>query len=300
MSAKRLNIQQQLFARWFGANPFVGIPVAEQISTRRIDDPVFAELVKYRRPRTILEVGTWLGASAIHMARCLKASGLRSSVVVCVDTWLGSPENWHRVGPSHPEWGYERLGLKNGYPRLYFEFMSNVVTAGQHDLIVPLPQTSDNALVMLQRTGLKFDMIFVDGAHEEEPAYKDLNNYTALLSENGILFGDDYPNWDGVRCAVHRYADEQGLDFVAKAGRYVFYRDDELRERLLATGMSAERCESFATYGEHYRQAQAAGDDEQMASLRRQMEYWHPLPAAQFDFQSIPLEAEGSVTQTGS
>lgn len=285
MAKSAVSLQKRLFAHFFGANPFVGIPVADRISTRRIDDPVFLEVIKRRRPQAILEVGTWLGASAIHMARCLKACGLHSTVVVCVDTWLGSPENWNRAGPSHPEWGYQRLGLKNGYPTLYYEFLSNVVTAGCHDMVVPLPQTSDNALVMLQRTGLKFDAIFIDGAHEEEPAYKDLCNYSGLLGAGGILFGDDYPNWDGVRRAVHRFADERGLDFVAKAGRYVFAPDGDLRDGLIGIGLSDRRCEDFDTYAKRFRAAARAGDPDAAAAVRGEMEYWHPLPASRFPYE---------------
>src|SRR4029079_15072358 len=55
--------------------------------------PLFAEVIDKLKPREIVEVVTWKGASAIHMARLAQAHQ-PDAVVLCIDTWLGSKEHW--------------------------------------------------------------------------------------------------------------------------------------------------------------------------------------------------------------
>ncbi len=58
----------------------------------------FEKILAALRPAVIIEVGTWKGGSAIHMAQLSKDLGFPTEIV-CVDTWLGSPEHvldkWH-------------------------------------------------------------------------------------------------------------------------------------------------------------------------------------------------------------
>ena len=51
--------------------------------------PIFATLIKRVKPRVIIEVGSWVGASAIHMA---KLAG-PECIMWCVDTFEGSREH---------------------------------------------------------------------------------------------------------------------------------------------------------------------------------------------------------------
>jgi predicted O-methyltransferase YrrM len=57
----------------------------------------FNEAIKKLKPKTIIEVGTWKGASAINMAKLTLAEGVRDVEleVICVDTFLGSYELLH-------------------------------------------------------------------------------------------------------------------------------------------------------------------------------------------------------------
>ena len=55
---------------------------------------IFLHHIERLKPNLIVEVGSWLGKSAMHMARCLGVAGLRDTHIVCVDTWLGSLEWW--------------------------------------------------------------------------------------------------------------------------------------------------------------------------------------------------------------
>lgn len=49
------------------------------------DSPAFGELIAERRPRRIIEIGTWKGGSALEMATHLEKAGLKTEII-CVDT----------------------------------------------------------------------------------------------------------------------------------------------------------------------------------------------------------------------
>lgn len=182
-------------------------------------DPVFRILISELRPKLIIEVGTWKGASAIHMASLCREFGMETRII-CVDTWLGSPE--HALG-QRPEWR-ESLQNRHGYPQLYFTFLSNVVRSGVARWIVPLPNSSDNAAVILKEKGLLADLIYIDGAHEEDAVYRDLCNYWELLTPGGALVGDDYVTWPGVQHAAARFTGEHGVKLEDFGDKFVVRR----------------------------------------------------------------------------
>lgn len=165
------------------------------------DSPVFDDLIFRQKPKLIIEVGTWLGMSALNMAHILKRFGHRDTLILCVDTWLGSVEHW-----ENPEF-FGQLKLKNGYPAFYYEFLSNVVKYGFEETILPLPMTSTIAAKFLKSKGIQADLIYIDGSHDFEDVALDLAHYWRLLRPGGVLFGDDF-GMPGVEKAV--------LDFSAK------------------------------------------------------------------------------------
>ncbi len=195
------------------------------------DDVVFSTLIEAIRPKIIIEVGTWKGASAIHMAKITKALGLDTKVI-CVDTWLGSPEHFLGQGPG---WR-ESLRLKNGFPQLYFTFLANVVRSDLTDVIIPLPTTSENAAVILREKGVRADLVYVDAAHEEEAAYRDFRQYWDLLTPEGVLLGDDYIVWEGATRAANRFARDVQRPIVGKTGKFVISRDPSLQPQISFPG----------------------------------------------------------------
>ena len=120
----------ELAARFYSVSPYEGFDPGshpDDLSGSGVNpaDPLFEEIIRKLSPGVIVEVGSWLGASAIHMAKIVKSLGLGTRII-CVDTWLGSPE--HFLG-SRPEWR-EKLRQQHGYPRLYYTFLANVVRQG--------------------------------------------------------------------------------------------------------------------------------------------------------------------------
>jgi hypothetical protein len=208
-----------LLRRLHPTDPYAGFPLHDYPPDPQpgADDDLLARLVAELRPRLVIEVGSWKGATAIRLANLLRAQGA-DAAVVCVDTWLGSVEHWEgSVG------GWDiRPHLRHGYPTLYYRFLANVLHAGCADLVVPVPNTSANAARWLTRQGVTADLVYVDASHEEDDVYRDLVDYWKLVRPGGALAGDDFAaRWFGVICAVNRFVREHHLWFQAVGPQWV-------------------------------------------------------------------------------
>ncbi len=155
--------------------------------------PVFKEMIERTRPKIIIEVGSWKGASAIHMGRLAKSLCLDTKII-CVDTWLGSYEHWAN----------NMLPIKNGHPQIYEQFLANVVKLEMQDVIIPFPSTSTIAARLLRyHYKIQADLIYIDASHDYNDVSDDIKNYKPLLSEKGLMFGDDFSQtWPDVQRAV--------------------------------------------------------------------------------------------------
>jgi predicted O-methyltransferase YrrM len=142
---------------------------------------------------TIIEVGSWLGASTRFLATQVNSGGK----VYAVDTWQGSiTEVVHQQDP--------RL------PFLYEIFLSNTIQAGLTDVIVPVRMESLQAAEILD---VRADLIYIDGDHRAESVYQDILAWYPHLKEGGIFCGDDW-TWDSVREGVYRAASELDLEVM--------------------------------------------------------------------------------------
>lgn len=159
--------------------------------------PIFDDMIQRLRPRVIIEVGTWKGESALHMAKACRDNGIAASII-CVDTWLGSAEHWLT-------WPHE-LRLKNGGPTLYHQFLANVLFRDAQSMIVPFQTTSGTAAEVLTAKGIKADLIYIDADHRETAVFNDMQSYYPLLLPGGVLFGHDY-QFESVRNAINRFCE---------------------------------------------------------------------------------------------
>lgn len=170
------------------------------------DSEAFARIFERRKPRFVVEVGSWKGGSAITMAREMTKYG--GGVILCVDTWLGALEFWENQSDTTR---FQALECRHGYPQVYYRFLANICHAGIRDLIVPFPLHSSSAALWLLRQGFQADAAYIDGSHEEEDVFQDLVDYYEIIRPGGLIFGDDW-NWTGVRTAVQRFARENGVN----------------------------------------------------------------------------------------
>jgi hypothetical protein len=214
--------------RLFETSPFSDFdprPHPDDLQGWSSDDPILEDAIRILRPARICEVGSWKGRSAINMARLVKTLALDTEIV-CVDTWLGSPEHWLK---QEPEW-YSSLRIRNGMPQLYNTFLANIIRAGVTDVVTPFPMTSENAAMVFMKLGIKFDIIYIDAAHEYGSVKRDIVAYYDLLQNDGLLIGDDFIVWPEVTRAAKEFAREHRLPLVGKPGKFVIPKGDKYRE----------------------------------------------------------------------
>jgi hypothetical protein len=204
-------------------SPYAGFkPCAPLYGGWHGDRTIFGRLIEKVKPKVIIEVGTWLGQSAMTMARECKARGLQAEIV-CVDTWLGAEEFWYDHADKER---YEVLNLTHGYPQVYYQFLSNVVASEHDDIITPFPIASTSAWQWFLKNGIKADLIYIDGSHEQDNVELDIKNYLKILAPNGIMFGDDWEGpFPGVQLAVDKCKNEFGLRRKIDDGMFwILYR----------------------------------------------------------------------------
>jgi hypothetical protein len=187
------------------------------------DAEVFDWLIATVRPEEIIEIGSWKGHSANHMADRCREAGLNSRIV-CVDTWLGGPEHWLLEG------SIETLHRKNGRPMIYDRFLGNTIARGNEGHIFPLSADSYAASEILKHLKFKADLIFVDAGHDPQSVTNDIMRYYPLLSETGVMWGDDYQD-PPLANVVHECAGKLGVTVLVSARKWI-YANEALMKRI--------------------------------------------------------------------
>ena len=181
-------------------NPYEGIAALGLIPRARgwenSHSPALAENIA--RAKTVIEVGSFMGASVAWMADHNKAARF-----YCVDTFLGSPEI--------SEADLDGIPYQHGRLMLLERFLSNMIAAGIEDRVTPIIQTSTSGAKILRAQGVCADLIYIDAGHDYLECYSDLVSYTPLLAKGGVMIADDYSGFPGVRGAVERFCVEAGM-----------------------------------------------------------------------------------------
>jgi hypothetical protein len=201
-----------------GTNVFAGyVPLlAEDSSGWNSRHASFDEAIAGIRPTVVIDVGVWKGGSTIYMAELLRKNGVPGTVI-SIDTFLGSLEHWNRDSEL-----FNMVFRRNGMPLLYDQFMSNMVRSGLTDYVVPLPQTSTVAALLLRRLGIQAGLIHIDASHEYDDVLKDSRMYWDILAPGGYLIGDDYHHyWPDVIRAADDFAAEKHVSLQVSAPKWI-------------------------------------------------------------------------------
>jgi hypothetical protein len=188
---------------------------------------IFDVVIGAIRPKLIIEVGSWKGKSALHMAALCQSLELQVEIV-CVDTWLGSPGLYIRPNDEY----LASLSPRNGYPTIYYTFLGNVMRAGMQDVITPVPLPSNHAAEILKHYKVTADLVYIDAAHDYQSVLADLRNYWDLLGPSGALIGDDYVTAPGVTQAALEFAAEVKKPLYGGLGKFVISRDSDFRLKI--------------------------------------------------------------------
>ena len=202
----RQTVLDQLF---FGRDPLKDFPAgqfATDLQGWHSQHPYLTRAIEEARPKIVVEVGVWKGASVVTLAKAIQRLNL-DAVVIAIDTWLGSSEHylWEKFIPD--------LDFEFGYPRLYHKFAANICNEGLQKFVVPLPLDSINGFQLLKAKGVRPDVLHIDAGHDYQSVMADLKAWWPQLKDGGILIGDDYckkpligqGKWPEVRQAVDEF-----------------------------------------------------------------------------------------------
>jgi hypothetical protein len=171
-----------------GKDIYAGFPAAQWTGAWYDDPaakrPIFRTAIN-KNPQVVIEVGSFVGESAIHMAKLMNELG-QTGVIICVDTWY--------AGFDHYKGAPEKIRGHFGRPDLYYRFIANVMSHGVQNRIIPLAMDSINAARVLGWMGVKADFIYVDASHEEGDVLRDYNAYWDLINPGGAMMVDDLTN----------------------------------------------------------------------------------------------------------
>jgi Methyltransferase domain len=201
-----------------GKNPYIGFPLGWEGTW--YGDPgaqreIYAKCIALTNPSIIIEVGSFVGESAIHMAKLIKEQK-RDCAILCVDTWL--------AGFDHFLGAREKIRMHFGRQDLYYRFMGNVIQHGCQDVIVPFSIDSINGARVIKWLGLVPQFVYLDASHEETDVIRDMHAYWDLLTPGGGMLCDDFSgHFPGVIADGNRFMEQTGLKPVLIEGEKVLF-----------------------------------------------------------------------------
>lgn len=147
-----------------------------------------ASMVWGLRPSVVVELGVWMGGSALPLAIALRELGAGQLVVV--DAWAAEVSVEGQDEPKHLKWWGETMG-ESGHDRAYNVFVKRLKKHGI---------TSERCQVLIQRTAEAevpplIDILHHDANHGPQ-AVDDIERWTPAIRVGGLLVIDDL-DWAG-------------------------------------------------------------------------------------------------------
>jgi predicted O-methyltransferase YrrM len=136
------------------------------------------------RPMNILEVGSWLGASALTWGHALALHNGSRGRITCLDAW--APFIDHTV---NEETHHKKMESAFVDGSAYDTFLNNVALIPNGIDLAVLRGLSGDILPTLPTAG--FDVVYIDGDHSYPVVHDDIRCSMKLVADGGILCGDD-------------------------------------------------------------------------------------------------------------
>lgn len=155
---------------------------------------------------SILEIGSWLGASALSWAQGLDEYNKSLGSITCVDAWQP-----FFTKEEHTDHVYETMEALLESEIAYNLFLHNIGTTSESITKQHLRGQSDNILPLLKPNS--FDVVFIDADHTYKAVKKDILNSLDLVREGGVICGDDL-NLQLFECDERNAFASGHLDFI--------------------------------------------------------------------------------------
>jgi len=137
-------------------------------------------LVKYFTPNSVLEIGTHIGASTVHITSAIHN---KNQILDKTQSMLKTVDIQDVNSISEKPW------LKFGSEKSPIEMIKSLKQEAFVKFI------TDTSLNYLETSSEKFDFIFLDGDHSREGVYKEIPLALKKLNKNGVILLHDYfPN----------------------------------------------------------------------------------------------------------
>lgn len=152
---------------------------------------VLADFMKNGGFKTLVEVGCKEGRLTGHILK-----NVPGSKVWAVDPWKPMPAHAGREGgETYEDWDFAAIERK---------FYENV--EGHGNRLTMLQTTSLEAAAQLAEQGKRFDVVFIDAAHDQENVEADILAWWPLVKDGGFMTGHDYQHkFPGTMRAVAKY-----------------------------------------------------------------------------------------------
>lgn len=197
-----------------GVDIFAGFNLGEEnLQGWASTDGSFTEIIETIKPKTIVEVGTWFGASAVNMAKLALYQGISKEEleIVCVDTFLGSVEHYTMLST------FNSGNKLHGRPLVYDQFLSNIIHQNLTDVITPFPIDSGNGALALNDWKVQADLIYIDAAHDFEYVQIDFIRYANILRPGGYMLIDDWHHQPIKEAAKNIFGENKVFEIHGKA-----------------------------------------------------------------------------------
>ena len=171
------------------------------------DKDFFRYIIGKTHPKKIIEVGSFVGYSAINMLNECQNNNLDTEIV-CIDTWLGGIDHYLNEDKLFSKY----FDIQKGISGIFDKFLENVSEHGYKDRVIPIPNTSSCGYKILKNIDYQSDITYIDASHEYEDVIRDIQMFQNLTKKSGAIFGHDF-NWDQVQNAVMDYISQDSAKF---------------------------------------------------------------------------------------
>ena len=141
------------------------------------DQRAIFELIRYLKPRSVLEFGTHIGASTVHIALALRQL-MEEDPRVPRD--LTTVDIIDVNDPVRRHW--EKFGSRQSPAAMLEQIRAD-------DLVT---FCAEPGLEFARKTQRKFDLIFLDGNHAATAVYQEIPAALGMLAPNGVILLHDY------------------------------------------------------------------------------------------------------------
>ena len=162
---------------------------------------------KESSPITILEVGSWVGSSALTWAQAIDSFIPGKGRILCVDAWD------HYLSNEDMERGEVYNVMEKTCKLAYSIFLHNISTYKGEARIDHFRGPSQSVLPYLSDNF--FDIVYLDGSHYYDSVLFDIKEACRLVKDGGIICGDD----------LELQADQVDIDF-ARSNKNIDYIED--------------------------------------------------------------------------